>query len=129
MLPTRPSLTLVAGNLIQFHDPDDWDFHRQLEESYEHVVKVHGMLGERHLFVFDPAALYSVLVQDQDIYEEPAKFFWHHESSYLRQGDISTVLDQHRKYRKIMMPAFSTANLRGMIPLFYDVAQRVPFVK
>jgi hypothetical protein len=24
-----------------------------------------------------------------------------------------------------MMPAFSTANLRGMVPLFYEVAQRV----
>ncbi|KAJ7887396.1 cytochrome P450 [Mycena leptocephala] len=125
MLPTCPSLTSVTGNLIQFHDPDDWDFHRQLEESYEHVVKVHGMLGERHLFVFDPAALYSVLVQDQDIYEEPAKFLWHVlDLLMFGKGIFSTALDQHRKYRKIMVPAFSTANLRGMVPLFYDVAQR-----
>jgi cytochrome P450 len=41
------------------------------------------------------------------------------------KGVFSTGLDEHRKYRKIMMPAFSTANLRGMIPLFYEVAQRV----
>jgi cytochrome P450 len=45
------------------------------------------------------------------------------------KGIFSTALDQHRKYRKIMVPAFSTANLRGMVPLFYDVAQRVPFTK
>ncbi|KAJ7887394.1 cytochrome P450 [Mycena leptocephala] len=124
-IPGPPRTSITTGNLIRFHDPDDWDFHRQLEESYEHVVKVHGMLGERHLFVFDPAALYSVLVQDQDIYEEPAKFFWHVMNLLIfGKGIFSTVLDQHRKYRKIMMPAFSTANLRGMIPLFYDVAQR-----
>ncbi|KAJ7935777.1 cytochrome P450 [Mycena leptocephala] len=122
-IPGPPRASITTGNLIQFHDPDDWDFHRQLEESYEHVVKVHGMLGERHLFVFDPAALYSVLVQDQDIYEEPAKFLCL-DLLMFGKGIFSTALDQHRKYRKIMVPAFSTANLRGMVPLFYDVAQR-----
>jgi cytochrome P450 len=46
------------------------------------------------------------------------------------KGVFSTGLDEHRKYRKIMMPAFSTANLREMIPLFYDVAQKVcPFAR
>ncbi|KAJ6607567.1 cytochrome P450 [Mycena sp. CBHHK59/15] len=40
------------------------------------------------------------------------------------KGIFSTIRDDHRKYRKIMMPAFSTANLRGMIPLFYEVAER-----
>ncbi|KAJ7328398.1 cytochrome P450, partial [Mycena albidolilacea] len=42
----------------------------------------------------------------------------------LGKGILSTNGDDHRRYRKIMVPAFSTANLRGMIPLFYEVAQR-----
>ncbi|KAJ7870888.1 cytochrome P450 [Mycena leptocephala] len=125
-VPGPPRTSIMTGNLIQFHDPDDWDFHQQLEESYEQVVKVHGMLGERHLFVFDSAALQSVLVQDQDTYEEPPKFLWHVlDHLMFGKGIFSTTSDQHRKYRKIMMPAFSTANLRAMIPLFYEVAQRV----
>ncbi|KAJ6550138.1 hypothetical protein B0H19DRAFT_952110 [Mycena capillaripes] len=37
---------------------------------------------------------------------------------------LSTLGTEHRKYRKIMIPALSTANLRGMIPIFYEVAQR-----
>lgn len=38
---------------------------------------------------------------------------------------FATTGEEHRKLRKMMMPAFSTANLRGMMPHFYDVAERV----
>lgn len=38
---------------------------------------------------------------------------------------FATIGEEHRKLRKMMMPAFSTANLRGMMPHFYDVAERV----
>jgi cytochrome P450 len=38
---------------------------------------------------------------------------------------FTTTGEEHRKLRKMMMPAFSTANLRGMMPHFYDVAERV----
>jgi cytochrome P450 len=42
------------------------------------------------------------------------------------KGIFSTIRDDHRKYRKIMMPPFAnTTNLRGMIPIFYEVAERV----
>jgi cytochrome P450 len=95
----------------------------------------------RALFVFDPAAMQSILVKDQNIYEEHKDFI----SSviftpftvilltvYLRvnslvfgPGIASTEGDHHRKFRKIMIPAFSTANLRRMVPMFYEVVQRV----
>lgn len=43
--PHHFSLTTVAGNLAQFHDPDDWGFQKQLEENYGGMVKIHGILG------------------------------------------------------------------------------------
>ncbi|KAF7362826.1 Cytochrome P450 [Mycena venus] len=112
--------TFAAGSLSQFYDPDDWAFQHDLEENYAQVVKIHGILGDRQLFVFDPAALHSVLVQDQDNYETPAIL----DRLLFGKGILSTALEEHRKYRKVMMPAFSTANLRGVVPLFYEVAQR-----
>jgi cytochrome P450 len=42
----------------------------------------------------------------------------------MGKGIFSTARDEHRKYRKIMLPAFSTANLRGMVPGFYEVAEK-----
>lgn len=41
------------------------------------------------------------------------------------KGIFSTMGDEHRKLRKLMVPAFSTANLRGMMSHFYDVADGV----
>ncbi|KAJ7263650.1 cytochrome P450 [Mycena haematopus] len=122
-IPGPPRKSIITGNLTQFHDPDDWEFQSDLEQKYGEVVSVHGLLGDRGLFVFDPAALNSILIQDQDNYESQPKFLSMNVLLFGR-GILSTVLDEHRKYRKIMTPAFSTANLRGMVPLFYEVAEK-----
>ncbi|KAJ7913404.1 cytochrome P450 [Mycena leptocephala] len=122
-VPGPPRTSIVTGNLAQFHDPDDWAFQKQLEENYGGVVRIHGLLGDRELYVFDPTALHNILVQEPDVYEQPPKFLAL-DCLMWGKGVFSTGLDEHRKYRKIMMPAFSTANLRGMIPLFYDVARK-----
>ncbi|KAJ7678650.1 cytochrome P450 [Mycena rosella] len=136
--PSRKSF--LTGNLTQYYDPDDWAFHTELEENYGQVVKLHGPLGDRHLFVFDPEALTSILVKDQDLYEEMPQFMRYCVHSHcppkpddalpsmntliLGKGILSTVGDDHRRYRKIMFPAFSATNLRGIVPLFYAVAEQ-----
>ncbi|KAJ6553222.1 cytochrome P450 [Mycena capillaripes] len=125
-IPGPPRKSILTGNLAEFHNPNDSDyvFQKLLEESYGQVVKMHGLLGDRQLFVFDPASLHSILIKDQDIWEEWPQFMWRVSYVSFSDGILSTVRDDHRKYRKIMMPAFSTANLRGMVPIFYEVAQR-----
>jgi cytochrome P450 len=95
---------------------------------------------DRQLFVFDPASLHSILVKEQDVYEEPPMIIWHVADGmsdaalilHLRLNRLffgpaifSAQGAEHRRYRKIMTPAFSSASLRGVIPLFYEVAQRV----
>ncbi|KAJ6587592.1 cytochrome P450 [Mycena vulgaris] len=123
-IPGPPRKSFVTGNLIQYTDPDGWDFHKELEENYGQVVKLHGLLGARQLYVFDPVALHSILVKDQDLYEEMPKMTSMN-ALILGKGIFSATRDDHRKYRKTMLPAFSTANLRGMIPLFYEVAKKL----
>ncbi|KAJ7148479.1 cytochrome P450 [Mycena crocata] len=53
--PPRKSL-LTEGNLTQYHDPDGWEFHRDLEGNWGQVIKLHGLMGGRQLYVFDPTA-------------------------------------------------------------------------
>ncbi|KAJ6549730.1 cytochrome P450 [Mycena capillaripes] len=121
-IPGPSPRSLLTGNLAQFHDPDGWDFHKDIEENYGQVVKIRGVFGDRQLYVFDPAALYSILVKDQDLYEEPPTIISLNRILFGK-GITSVGGDEHRKYRKIMMPAFSTANLRGMVPLFFYTAR------
>ncbi|KAJ6459207.1 cytochrome P450 [Mycena vulgaris] len=119
-IPGPPRKSFVTGNLTQYNDPDGWVFHKELEENYGQVVKLHGLLGARQLYVFDPAALHSIVVKDQDLYEEMPEITSMNTLT-LGKGILSTIRDDHRKYRKIMLPAFSTANLRRMVPLFYEL--------
>ncbi|KAJ7663992.1 cytochrome P450 [Mycena polygramma] len=123
-IPGPPSKSLITGNLTQYYAPDGADFHKQMEENYGQVVKIHGLFGARQLYVFDPAALYTILVKDQDVYGEMPEIL-SMISLTMGKGIFSTARDEHRKYRKIMLPAFSTANLRGMVSGFYEVAEKV----
>ncbi|KAJ7479170.1 cytochrome P450 [Mycena latifolia] len=123
-IPGPESKSFFTGNLEQYHDPDAWDFHEELQQNYGQVVKMNGFFGDRSLYVFDPVALNNILVKEPDIYDETPKLI---SLNYLifGKGIFSTSGDAHRKYRKIMLPAFSTASLRGMMPLFYEVAERL----
>ncbi|KAJ7693060.1 cytochrome P450 [Mycena rosella] len=122
-IPGPPLKSLLTGNLTQYYDPDGWAFQRELEQNYGQVVKFHGLFGDRQLYVFDPVALHSILVKDQDLYEEMPELV---SMNLLLFGASvgSTIRDEHRRFRKIMLPAFSTASLRPMVPVFFEVAEK-----
>ncbi|KAJ7288851.1 cytochrome P450 [Mycena rebaudengoi] len=119
----KPS-SFLTGNLSDFHNPDGWDFHQDLEQNYGQVVKIRGLLGALQLYVFDPVALHAVLIEAADIYEVDETFMnvfgliW-------GKGILSMIGEDHYRYRKILKPAFSTTNIREMLPTFYDVAEKV----
>ncbi|KAJ7215584.1 cytochrome P450 [Mycena pura] len=123
-VPGPPSESFLAGNLARLHGPDSWDFHKQLEQDFNAVVKIHGLISDVQLYVFDPAALHSILVKDQDLYEE-SHIFLSLTGLLFGKGIMSTTGNEHRRHRKIMLPAFSTKNLRGMLPVLYEVAHRL----
>ncbi|KAJ7678438.1 cytochrome P450 [Mycena olivaceomarginata] len=109
-----PSYSILTGNLSALFDPDGWEFHKTLEEHYGQVTP--------HLFVFDPTALHSILVQDADAYEETHVY----QSLYRLlwgPGLFACGGEDHYRYRKISMPAFATTKIREMIPIFYEVAR------
>ncbi|KAK7058046.1 cytochrome P450 [Favolaschia claudopus] len=132
-IPGPPSKSLIAGehnlyhelarNLKEFHAPDDWEFQHSLERDYQQVVKITGILNDHQLFVFDPAALSSILVQAQDVFDEQPMLMCLAHLLFGR-GILTTVGEEHRRFRKIMTPAFSTTNLRELVPLFFEVAQK-----
>ncbi|KAJ7288852.1 cytochrome P450 [Mycena rebaudengoi] len=89
-----------------------------------------------HLYVFDPAALHTIVIDDADIYEEDmtymkygSQFSIAHSLTVTHliwgKGILSTTGEDHRRFRKILQPAFSTTNIREMMPAFYEVAERV----
>ncbi|PCH34772.1 cytochrome P450 [Wolfiporia cocos MD-104 SS10] len=120
-IPGPASVSFSKGNLAQFYDRQGWDFHHELGLKYGPVVKLHGPFGSKQLFVFDPAALSSIVVKDQYIYEEQEEFL---ASMHLMLGDglLATLGEQHRRQRKLLNPVFSINHMRHMAPIFYRIS-------
>ncbi|KAJ7738300.1 cytochrome P450 [Mycena olivaceomarginata] len=121
--PSYSILTVCDRQPIGFVRLDGWEFHKTLEEHYGQVVKLLGLLGTPHLFVFDPTALHSILMQDADAYEETRVY----QSLYgllWGPGLFACGGEDHYRYRKISMPAFAATKIREMIPIFYEVVEK-----
>ncbi|CDO76298.1 hypothetical protein BN946_scf184917.g14 [Trametes cinnabarina] len=116
-IPGPPSESFIFGNLKQLLALDSWNYHDYLVENFPGIARLRGPLGSDILYVFEPRALHHILVKDQYIYEE-ARFF----ISLLTDCFIG---EHHRKQRKMLNPVFSPKHMRHMIPIFYDVTQRL----
>ncbi|KAI1784550.1 cytochrome P450 [Ganoderma leucocontextum] len=142
-LPGPSAESFLYGNLRQILDKNGWDFLKKLE-AYDGVVKLHGPLGHRMLYVFDPTAMHNIIVKDQYVYEEAAFFIKSNQLHFgpgllgtlgeypnVERVEPTAILivvaagDHHRKQRKLLNPVFSIAHMRRMIPIFNDVGHKL----
>ncbi|KAI0648471.1 cytochrome P450 [Trametes meyenii] len=122
--PTHPT-SYIAGDMNKLFDRhESWSFQKELAGRYGRVCTIHGLFSAKWLYTYDPRALHSIFVKDQDVFEETetllAGFM-----VYVGPGLLATLGDQHRKQRKMLNPLFSAKNLRDMTPLFHDVIHRL----
>ncbi|RXW15627.1 hypothetical protein EST38_g10219 [Candolleomyces aberdarensis] len=75
------------------------------------------------LYVYDPKALHHIVVKDSNVYEEPLDFFVVTRKIF-GMGLLSTEGAHHRKQRKLLTPVFSIAHMRGMVPTFFEIANK-----
>ncbi|KIM86533.1 hypothetical protein PILCRDRAFT_64609 [Piloderma croceum F 1598] len=69
-IPGPPSPSFFTGNFGQMFNPQGWEFHRRLVDTFGGISKVQGLLGDKQLYVSDPKALDHIIVKDQHVYEE-----------------------------------------------------------
>ncbi|KAH7874006.1 cytochrome P450 [Lentinula edodes] len=120
--PNYPSW--LTGNFKQVFNPSAWGFHEFLAKKYGSIVRLQGPYGTKALYIFDAKAMHTVLVKDQDVFEENEGFI---QSNLLIFGDglLGALGDRHRKQRKMLNPVFSAAHMREMTPTFFDVTHKL----
>ncbi|KAF8150033.1 cytochrome P450 [Crassisporium funariophilum] len=123
-IPGPPATSFWTGVLSQLFSIHGWAFHREISEKYGGVVKIKGVLGSDHLYVYDSKAVHHILVKDQYIYEESPGFI---ESNKLMvgKGILSSLGHHHKRQRKLLNPVFSAAHMKGLAPMFYDVSHQL----
>ncbi|EMD31882.1 hypothetical protein CERSUDRAFT_88470 [Gelatoporia subvermispora B] len=123
-LPGPPVKSHWKGNIPQIYDRQGWKFYEDITQKYGPIVKLKGLLGGNILYVFDPVALHTIVVKDQDIFEE-ASYFIKSNLQLLGPGLLSTLGDHHRKQRKLLNPVFSNAHMRRLAPVFYRIMHQL----
>ncbi|KAJ4474889.1 cytochrome P450 [Lentinula aciculospora] len=115
-LPGPGSPSWVTGNFQQVFNPSAWGFHEFLAEEYGSMT--------RALYTFDAKAMHTVLVKEQDVFEEMDGFI---QSNLLIFGDglVGAVGNRHRKQRKMLSPVFSAAHMREMTPTFFEISHKL----
>ncbi|TFK25118.1 cytochrome P450 [Coprinopsis marcescibilis] len=123
-VPGPKASSYIAGSIAELFDPNPWPFHENLEKNHTGIARIASVMGRPMLYVYDPKALYHILLKDQSLYEENEDFI-RTNTIIFGKSLLSTVGDHHRRQRKILSPVFSAAHLRDMVPLFYDVCYKL----
>ncbi|KAJ3966774.1 cytochrome P450 [Lentinula raphanica] len=118
------STSWITGNFQQLFNADAWDFHELLGKKYGSTLRLHGPFGTTSLYTCDANVMHTVLVKDQDIFEESDGFI---KSMLLVFGEglSGSSGHRHRKQRKMLNPVFSAAHMREMIPTFFQVSHQL----
>ncbi|KAJ3893683.1 cytochrome P450 [Lentinula edodes] len=123
-IPGPTSQSWFKGNLGQLFNAKGLPFHQQLVDRFGGMVKVYGFFGDEQLYVSDPHALQSMIVKDQDAFEETAVFIDTNRVIF-GPGLVSTTGDVHKKQRKIVAPVFSVPQLKKVTPIVYEIAEKL----
>ncbi|KAJ3727199.1 cytochrome P450 [Lentinula guzmanii] len=123
-IPGPQPQSWFKGNLGQLFNAKGLRFHQRLVDRFGGMVKIYGFFGDEQLYVSDPSALQSIVVKDQDAFEETAVFIDTNRIIF-GPGLVSTTGDVHKKQRKIVAPVFSVPQLKKITPVVYDIAEKL----
>ncbi|KAF4577459.1 cytochrome P450-dit2 [Pleurotus pulmonarius] len=123
-IPGPPSQSWITGNLGQLFNSKGLPFHHHLSERYGGIAKIHGFFGDEQLYICDPRALHSILVKEQDAFDETTVFIENNRIIF-GPGLVATVGEQHKRQRKAVKPVFSLIQLKKLTPLFYELAEKL----
>ncbi|KAF8225656.1 cytochrome P450 [Tricholoma matsutake] len=100
--------------------------HLDMTQRFGHVARLRGgVIGADALYITDPAALYSILVRDQNTFRESTEFIGLFGIMHRGNGVASVWGDEHKKQRKLIDPIFTAARIAKLTPLFYQVAYQL----
>ncbi|TBU29234.1 cytochrome P450 [Dichomitus squalens] len=123
-IPGPPSGSVFSGNVEQLLARDNAEWLTGFLDSYGPVAKINGFFGARWLHVYDPKALHSIYVKDQESYSRGPRTILTN-TLLFGPGLLSTFGQKHRKQRKSLNPAFSAAHIRGLAPIFYRITGKL----
>ncbi|KAK0458908.1 cytochrome P450, partial [Desarmillaria tabescens] len=120
-LPGPQPQSFLLGNLGQFYQGEAAEADFAWQQKFGHVLRIKGAIGEDCLFLSDPKAIHHVhhsgyTYQKQKMRRELARLL-------LGKGMPWAEAEDHRRQRKVMSPAFGSAETRALFPIIIEAAE------
>ncbi|KZV64850.1 cytochrome P450 [Peniophora sp. CONT] len=125
-IPGPPSASILRGNFLQFFNPSAIPYQEKLRNTYGRTFKLNGYLGDQIIVTSDVKALHHVVVKHVDIFDS-ARWFLELARLLFGKGLLAAPMagDAHKHQRRLMNPAFSTAHMKRMIPIFHACSKQL----
>ncbi|KAF8814485.1 cytochrome P450 [Phlegmacium glaucopus] len=115
--------SFLIGSLVEYMHSQAGEIDFRWQEMYGDVVRFKGPFGEDRLLISDPKALQHIF-QGGYSYSKPAD---RREISRLMagRGILWADADDHKRFRKIMNPAFASKECKDLVPTFSAYAAKL----
>ncbi|KAL0573217.1 hypothetical protein V5O48_008737 [Marasmius crinis-equi] len=114
-----PYIGFVSGNFQQVLDDEKAIAVNVWMEKYGKVFRGWGLLGVANVYMADLKGLSHILKHDSVLYQKP-DYLRYLLSRVTGQGLVAVDGDVHRGQRKVMNPAFGSAEIRALTDTFLD---------
>lgn len=104
------------------HDQENNDLIARWEQAYGSTFVYKGFVGGCRLMTTDPVAIAYIL---RNAYDYPKPDFVRESLATMAAGHHGLLVvegDEHRRQRKILTPAFSSAHIKTLTPIFWQKA-------
>ncbi|KZT67097.1 cytochrome P450 [Daedalea quercina L-15889] len=118
--PSSPSFFM--GNLREMHDQENTNLVVRWEQQYGTTFVYRGFMGGARLMTTDPVAVAHILGRG---YDYPKPDFVRDNLSNMAAGEhglLTVEGEDHRRQRKILGPAFTSAHIKSLSPIFWNKA-------
>ncbi|GAA5935942.1 uncharacterized protein JCM15063_001855 [Sporobolomyces koalae] len=115
----------IYGNMGELSMKPPGRAHVDWTEQFGGAVRYRGLLGQDLLLLSDSVAMTHLLTNDPyACYQKPAELRGDL-LVHLGKGLIFAEGEEHRHQRRMLTPAFSHANVKAMLPTFFDLAHKL----
>ncbi|KAH7101314.1 cytochrome P450 [Auriculariales sp. MPI-PUGE-AT-0066] len=122
-LPGPKSDSWFSGNLTRIFKAPNSVIHEEYRRTYGATFVYRGFLNSYRLCTFDHRALNHIL-NTTSIYHKP-EVTRKGISRLFGEGLLTAEDDQHRRQRRVMMPAFGNAQLRELTEIFMETSAKL----
>ncbi|OCB91363.1 cytochrome P450 [Sanghuangporus baumii] len=123
-LPGPDNPSWLTGNFPEIYDVLNVRWHHEAVRRYGKLFQINGMFGDEQLYITDPRAMHQVLVKEHSIFEEPQSLLVMNRA-LMGDGLLATLGEHHKKQRKVLNPVFSVKHMRGLLPIFWPITQKL----